>query len=171
MAALIRQFALHRAAQIGCSKAALGVCFAKERHKPSKSLCSFSISFRRFLFATACLFDFEPFVWFRIKIPCIKARLKACFRALYQGIIPQTPPIFHLKCHRLNGALIIGLKRGFADCYNRPVLGICKGRVHRQKARQHQRDIKRLFGETDHRLSFTFNEMIHRPAPCSKRKL
>ena len=119
----------------------------------------------------ACLFDFEPFVWFRIKIPCIKARLKACFRALYQGIIPQTPPIFHLKRHRLNGALIIGLKRGFADCYNRPVLGICKGRVHRQKARQHQRDIKRLFGETDHRLSFMFNEMIHRPAPCSKRKL
>jgi len=118
-----------------------------------------------------CLFDFEAFGGFRVKIPLIQTRLKACFRALYQGIILQTPPIFHLKGHRSNGALIIGLKRGFADCYNRPVLGICKGRVYGQKAKQQQRDIKRLFGETDHGLSFKFTQMIHRPAPCSKRKL
>ena len=64
----------------------------------------------------ACLSDFEPFGWFGIKIPGIKARLKASLRALYQGIIPQTSPIFDLKCHRSNGPLIIGLKRCFADC-------------------------------------------------------
>ena len=68
------------------------------------------------LFRRCCLSDFEPFGWFGIKIPGIKARLKACFRALYQGLIPQTPPIFNLKCHGENGPLITGLKRGFADC-------------------------------------------------------
>lgn len=67
-------------------------------------------------FRRCCLSDFEPFGWFGIKIPGIKARLKASLRALYQGFISQTPPISDLKCHRSNGPLIIGLKRCFADC-------------------------------------------------------
>ena len=112
-------------------------------------------------FRHRCLFDFEPFGGFGIKIPGIKTRLKACFRTLYQGIIPQTPPIFYLKGHRSNGALIVGLKRGFADCYNSPVLGIGKSRLHRQKARQQQREIKKHFGETDHGCSFTFTQTVY----------